>query len=99
MNRIHAGSDFAGCGKSPPPSSAWGLTVRALAEAYQESGSISGLSFEQAFQHHYSETVDALPWDVLKETRTSAALQTVCSGQACRGPFPRSQSVDREHHC
>ncbi len=54
------------------------LILRAAAQAYQETGSPSGPAFVQAFQHHYSEAVNALPWaptqDVLKETRTGLQL-------------------------
>ncbi len=55
-----------------------GLMLRAAAQAYQESGSTTGPAFVQAFEHHYSEAVDALPWaptqDVLKETKASLQL-------------------------
>lgn len=57
-----------------------GLLSRAIILAAQESGADSGAGFEQAFERHFSEEVNALPWattqDTLKETRTSYELMS-----------------------
>ncbi len=49
-----------------------GLTLRAMAEAYEESGpgsgSGSGAAFEQAFQRHFSAAINALPWATTQDT-------------------------------
>jgi subtilisin family serine protease len=45
-----------------------GLTLRAMAEAYQESGSGGGAAFEQAFQRYFSEAINALPWATTQDT-------------------------------
>jgi subtilisin family serine protease len=52
-----------------------GLSPRAMAQAYEDSGSASGAAFEQAFQKHFSDSVNALPWattqDNIKGLRTN----------------------------
>jgi subtilisin family serine protease len=45
-----------------------GLTARAMVQAYQESDAWSGAAFEQAFQQHFSEAINALPWVATQDT-------------------------------
>jgi subtilisin family serine protease len=45
-----------------------GLLTTALVKAQQESGATSGPAFDQAFQKHFSEEIDALPWSSTQET-------------------------------
>ncbi len=55
-----------------------GLMMRALAQAYAETGTDGGPAFQQAFQTHFAEAVNALPWapveNTVKEMRTGLQL-------------------------
>jgi subtilisin family serine protease len=57
-----------------------GLMTRAIVEASLETGSSAGPAFNQAFQKHFSEGINALPWsttgDTLKEMRTGFELRS-----------------------
>jgi len=63
-----------GLEEKPAAKLTYGLTLRAIAQANEESGSASGPAFEQAFQNHFSAAVNSLPWatvqDDMKALRT-----------------------------
>ena len=45
-----------------------GLTVRAYADAAQQTSATSGAAFDEAFQHDFAAELDTLPWSVASET-------------------------------
>ena len=45
-----------------------GLSLRSIAQAYEDTGSVSGPAFEQAFQKHFSDAINVLPWAPAQET-------------------------------
>jgi subtilisin family serine protease len=45
-----------------------GLFLCSIAKAYQDTGSMSGSAFEQAFQKHFSDAINVLPWTPAQET-------------------------------
>ncbi len=51
-----------------------GLTLRALALAYAETGTDGGPAFEQAFEKHFAEAVNALPWAQARNTAKEMRL-------------------------
>lgn len=55
-----------------------GLMTIAMIKANQDSGAISGPAYDQAFQKHYAEEINALPWastqETVKEMRRSFEL-------------------------
>ena len=55
-----------------------GLMTFAIVQAYQDAGAASGPAYEEAFQRHFAQEIDALPWatagDTLKQMRTSFEL-------------------------
>jgi subtilisin family serine protease len=57
-----------------------GILTRSILAASQETGATSGPAYEQAFQKHFSEEVNALPWattrDTLKEMRTGFEIRS-----------------------
>ncbi len=55
-----------------------GLMTVAMAKAHRDSGAIAGPAYDQAFQKHFADEIDALPWSSTQETvkgmRTSFEL-------------------------
>ncbi len=45
-----------------------GLRLRSIAQAYEDAGAASGAAFDQAFQKHFSDAIDVLPWAPVQET-------------------------------
>ncbi|MGC2162169.1 MAG: hypothetical protein WA634_09695, partial [Silvibacterium sp.] len=45
-----------------------GLMTRAIVEAAQETGSTAGPAYDHAFQKHFSDAVNALPWSTTGDT-------------------------------
>ncbi|HEX4022764.1 MAG TPA: S8 family serine peptidase [Acidobacteriaceae bacterium] len=56
----------------------YGLMTTAMVKAYEDSGATTGPAYEQAFQKHFAEEINALPWatsqNTVKEMRTSFEL-------------------------
>ncbi|HUD56929.1 MAG TPA: S8 family serine peptidase [Terracidiphilus sp.] len=45
-----------------------GLSLRSIAQAFEDTGSVSGPAFEQAFQKHFSDAINPLPWTPVQDT-------------------------------
>ncbi|MGA2727898.1 MAG: S8 family serine peptidase [Terracidiphilus sp.] len=45
-----------------------GLSLRSIAQACQDTGSLGGPAFEQAFQKHFSEAINPLSWAPVQDT-------------------------------
>jgi len=45
-----------------------GIIPRSIVQAAIDTGATSGAAFQSAFQKHYAETVNPLPWDLVQDT-------------------------------
>jgi subtilisin family serine protease len=70
--------ELRGLEEKPAAKLSSGLLTRAMAQANLDSGAWSGQAYDEAFQRHYHEAIDPLPWATVQENvkgvRTSLEL-------------------------
>jgi subtilisin family serine protease len=60
--------DLRGLEEKPAAKLVSGLLTRAIVQANLDTGAWSGEAYDQAFQKHYSEAIDPLPWATVQES-------------------------------
>lgn len=65
-----------------------GMVLRPLLQAEAETHSTSGEAFQAAFQRHFADAVNALPWDVVQDTiKQTKAMYQIASASFYAGGF------------